>query len=59
MVDKHIYVPHDLHKRIKRHCVEQDVTLKEFVIELIDKGWESIETNDDLKYNDDGTPKTS
>lgn len=59
--DKDIKIPYDLHRRIKKHCVDQDITLKDFVIELIDKGWEVLETTNgdttNILYNDDGTSK--
>lgn len=48
MKDKDVRIPYDLHKRIKRHCVDNDITLKDFVIELIDKGWQVIETMNNI-----------
>ena len=37
MVNINIEIPEDLHKKIKLASITQDVTLKEYVIRILDK----------------------
>lgn len=53
-------IPNELHRNIKLYCFDNNITMRSLMPELIDKGWEAIETingNTNILYNDDGTPQ--
>jgi len=53
-------IPDELHRDIKLYCIDNNITMRSLMPELIDKGWKVVEAiNDDTLYNDDGTPKIS
>lgn len=48
----------ELHRDIRIHCLSQGITMKNFIPELINKGWQFINGDiTNMLYNDDGSPQ--
>ena len=53
-------IPNELHRNIKLYCLDNNITMRSLMSELMDRGWKAVETvNGNILYNDDGTPKNS
>jgi len=53
-----LVLPDELHSSIKLYCKSQKISMNNFIPELIDKGWQSVNGNTiNMLYNDDGSPQ--